>query len=113
MAALISELRLKYDIVMIDTAPIGLVSDAIPLIRKSDINLFVIRSGKSKFYAATVPQRIAQEYHLDNTVIVLNAYAEDLLQLKILYYKIHGRKLTAPGIIIIRIIADMKVQAII
>jgi len=79
MAALISELRLKYDIVMIDTAPIGLVSDAIPLIRKSDINLFVIRSGKSKFYAATVPQRIAQEYHLDNTVIVLNAYAEDLL----------------------------------
>jgi len=64
---------------MIDTAPIGLVSDAIPLIRMSDINLFVIRSGKSKFYAATVPQRIAQEYHLDNTVIVLNAFAQDLL----------------------------------
>jgi tyrosine-protein kinase Etk/Wzc len=56
-----------------------LVSDAIPLIRMSDVNLFVIRSGKSKFYAATVPQRIALEYHLDNTVIVLNAYAEDLL----------------------------------
>jgi len=79
MVALISELKLTYDIIMIDTAPIGLVSDAIPLIRMSDINLFVIRSGKSKFYAATVPQRIAQEYHLDNTVIVLNAFAEDLL----------------------------------
>jgi len=79
MVELIKELNLKYDIVMIDTAPIGLVSDAIPLIRMSDVNLFVIRSGKSKFYAATVPQRIAQEYHLDNTVIVLNAYAEDLL----------------------------------
>ena len=79
MASLIAELKLRYDIVMIDTAPIGLVSDAIPLIRMSDINLFVIRSGKSKFYSATVPQRIAQEYHLDNTVIVLNAYAEDLL----------------------------------
>jgi tyrosine-protein kinase Etk/Wzc len=64
---------------MIDTAPIGLVSDAIPLIRMSDINVFVIRSGKSKFYAATIPQRIAQEYNLDNTVIILNAYAEDLL----------------------------------
>ena len=79
MAALIDELRAIYDVVMIDTAPIGLVSDAIPLIRISDINLFVIRSGKSKFYAATVPQRIAQEYHLDNTVIVLNAFAQDLL----------------------------------
>ena len=79
MIQLIASLRERYEIIMIDTAPIGLVSDAIPLIRMSDINLFVIRSGKSKFYAATVPQRIAHEYHLDNTVIVLNAYAEDLL----------------------------------
>lgn len=79
MKVLIEDLKKRYDIIMIDTAPIGLVSDAIPLIRMSDINIFVIRSGKSKFYAATVPQRIANEYHLDNTVIILNAYAEDLL----------------------------------
>jgi tyrosine-protein kinase Etk/Wzc len=76
---LIADLESRYDVIMIDTAPIGLVSDAIPLIRMSDINLFVIRSGKSKFYAATIPQRIAQEYKLDNTVIVLNAFAQDLL----------------------------------
>jgi tyrosine-protein kinase Etk/Wzc len=79
MKTLIADLKNRYDIIMIDTAPIGLVSDAIPLIRMSDINIFVIRSGKSKFYAATVPQRIANEYHLDNTVIILNAFAEDLL----------------------------------
>ncbi|MFD0765453.1 GumC family protein [Mucilaginibacter lutimaris] len=79
MDELIKDLKTRYDIIMVDTAPIGLVSDAIPLIRASDINIFVIRSGKSKFYAATIPQRIAQEYHLDNTVIVLNAFAEDLL----------------------------------
>src|SRR3569833_3023706 len=79
MTALIDELKKRYDIIMIDTAPIGLVSDSIPLIRMSNINIFVIRSGKSKFYAATVPQRIANEYHLDNTVIILNAYTEDLL----------------------------------
>jgi capsular exopolysaccharide synthesis family protein len=79
MTLLIEDLSSRYDVVMIDTAPIGLVSDAIPLIRMSDINLFVIRSGKSKFYSATVPQRIAHEYHLDNTVIVLNAFEQDLL----------------------------------
>lgn len=79
MKEMITALHLKYDIIMIDTAPIGLVSDSIPLIRMSDINIFVIRSGKSKYYSATIPQRIAQEYHLDNTVIVLNAFAEDLL----------------------------------
>ena len=79
MKELIDYLKGIYDVIMIDTAPIGLVSDSIPLIRMSDINIFVIRSGKSKFYAATVPQRIANEYHLDNTVIILNAFAEDLL----------------------------------
>ena len=84
MIELIDDLKKRYDIIMIDTAPIGLVSDSIPLIRMSDINIFVIRSGKSKFYAATVPQRIANEYHLDNTVIILNAFAEDLLHTR--YY---------------------------
>ncbi len=79
MKVLIAQLKTRYDIVMIDTAPIGLVSDAIPLIRMSDINVFVIRSGRSKFYAATVPQRVAQEYQLNNTVIVLNAFEEEPL----------------------------------
>lgn len=79
VGAMIEELKSRYDIIMIDTAPIGLVSDAIPLIRVSDINVFVIRSGKSKLYAATVPQRIAQEFSLDNTAIILNAFTEDSL----------------------------------
>ena len=39
MKELIEELKSRYDIIMIDTAPIGLVSDAIPLIRMSDINM--------------------------------------------------------------------------
>ncbi|MBE7177819.1 MAG: polysaccharide biosynthesis tyrosine autokinase [Mucilaginibacter polytrichastri] len=79
MRQLVDELKKEFDIIMIDTAPVGLVSDSIPLIRISDINIFVIRSGKSKFYAATIPQRIAREYQLNNTVIILNAFAEDLL----------------------------------
>jgi tyrosine-protein kinase Etk/Wzc len=79
MAALIEMLKRTYDIIMIDTAPVGLVSDSIPLIRLSDINVFVIRSGKSKFYSATIPQRIDQEYQLNNSVIILNAFEEDLL----------------------------------
>ncbi len=79
MRSLIETLRLSYDIIMIDTAPVGLVSDSIPLVRLSDINVFVLRAGKSKFYAATIPQRIAQEYNLNNSVIVLNAFEENLL----------------------------------
>ena len=90
MASMIILLKSRYDVVMFDTAPIGLVSDAIPLIRSSDINIFVVRSGKSKYYAATIPQRIALEYHLDNTVIVLNAYKEDLLHSRYYTTKLTG-----------------------
>jgi tyrosine-protein kinase Etk/Wzc len=92
MTALIDDLKQKYDVIMFDTAPIGLVSDAIPLIRMSDINIFVIRSGKSKFYAATIPQRVAQEYHLDNTFIILNAFSEDLLHSRYYTTKFTGEQ---------------------
>ena len=90
MQTLIGQVRNMYDIVMIDTAPIGLVSDSTPLIRMSDINLFVIRSGRSKFYSATIPQRMAQEYNLENTVIVLNAYSLDLLHSRFYSTKFTG-----------------------
>ena len=90
MTELITDLSARYDIIMIDTAPIGLVSDAIPLIRASDINLFVLRCGKSKFYAATIPQRVGQEYNLNNTVIVLNAFSQDLLHSRFYSSKFSG-----------------------
>jgi capsular exopolysaccharide synthesis family protein len=90
MTFLIDVLKRTYDIIMIDTAPVGLVSDSIPLIRASDINVFVIRSGKSKFYAATIPQRISHEYNLNNSVIVLNAFEEDLLHSRFYTTKFSG-----------------------
>jgi tyrosine-protein kinase Etk/Wzc len=79
MKALINELAPKYDYVLVDTAPVGLVSDAIPLIRQSDVNLFVIRSGKSQLRAAAIPERLSREYSLNNLAIVLNAFGDDAL----------------------------------
>ena len=77
MEKLILVLQKKYDIIMIDTAPVGLVSDSIPVIRRSDINIFVIRAGKSSFHAAEIPGQLAEKYNLSNTVILLNAYEEE------------------------------------
>jgi tyrosine-protein kinase Etk/Wzc len=79
MKELLAILTPKYDYVLIDTAPVGLVSDAIPLIRQSDVNLFVIRSGKSQFRAAAIPERLSREYGLSNLAIVLNAFGDDAL----------------------------------
>lgn len=79
MKKLLEILTPKYDYVLIDTAPVGLVSDAIPLIRQSDVNIFVIRSGKSQFRAAAIPERLSREYGLSNWAIVLNAFGDDAL----------------------------------
>jgi capsular exopolysaccharide synthesis family protein len=79
MKDLLNELKGMYDYILVDTAPVGLVSDSIPLIRNSDVNLFVIRSGASRFNAATIADKLSAEYDLKNVVIVLNAFGDDIL----------------------------------
>ncbi|MFD1628626.1 GumC family protein [Pseudopedobacter beijingensis] len=76
---MVAELRKRYDYILFDTAPIGLVSDALPLIPYCDINLFVIRTGISKLSAAEIPDRISHEHELKNTYIVLNDYRPEVL----------------------------------
>lgn len=79
MKELIAELRSQYDYVIIDSAPIGLVSDAMPVIRQSDINLFIIRAGVSRYSAALIPDALTREFGLTNVGIILNAYDNNLL----------------------------------
>lgn len=82
---LIAELRTRYEMILIDTAPVGLVSDAVPLLCEGDINIFVIRYGVSRYTAVPIPQGLASEYNLKNMVIVLNAFEENRLHAG--YYK--------------------------
>jgi capsular exopolysaccharide synthesis family protein len=42
---LITELRASYDYVVIDTAPMGVVSDSFTLNRYADVSLYVVRAG--------------------------------------------------------------------
>lgn len=76
---LIATLRLTYEYIIIDTAPVGLVSDSIPLIRQADVNLFIIRSGVSKNRAASIPDRLSKEYGLNNIAIILNSFGDEKL----------------------------------
>jgi len=45
---LLNELKEEYDIILLDTPPIGLVSDGIIALKKSDHSLFVVRADYSK-----------------------------------------------------------------
>ncbi|MCZ4221817.1 GumC family protein [Pedobacter rhodius] len=76
---LMDELRRQYEYIIIDTAPVGLVSDAIPLIRVADINLFIIRAGVSKNRSASIPDRLSKEYGLNNIAIILNSFGDEKL----------------------------------
>ncbi len=47
LESIIDELSQKYDYILLDTPPIGLVSDATKIMHLSDITLFIIKAGSS------------------------------------------------------------------
>lgn len=57
-----AELRTRYDFIIVDTSPIGIVADAYAVAHLSDINLFVVRSGKtSKSHFAKIAKQIKSD----------------------------------------------------
>jgi tyrosine-protein kinase Etk/Wzc len=79
MHDLIELLKDKYDFVFLDNAPVGLVSDAMPLLKQCDINLFVIRGGISKLSSVALADSLRSELRLDNLVMVINGFKEDAI----------------------------------
>ena len=79
MHDLITTLKDKYDFIFLDNAPVGLVSDAMPLLKQCDINLFVIRGGISKLSAVALADSLRSELRLDNLVMVINGFKEDAI----------------------------------
>ena len=77
MKDLLVNLKDRFDYVILDTAPIGLVSDALPVLRLADINLFIIRYGISSRYAAVLPDKITKEFNLRNSAIVMNGFEDN------------------------------------
>jgi Mrp family chromosome partitioning ATPase len=48
MSELIEELKKTYDYIILDTPPVGLVSDALELAQYSDVTLYIVRQNFSK-----------------------------------------------------------------
>ena len=73
MQELLDKLAERYDYILIDTPPIGLVTDGATLIKKSDISLYVIRAEYSKRSFATLPDQLVDEHQIKNMYIVFNS----------------------------------------
>lgn len=72
MEKLISTLRDEYDYVIIDSAPIGLISDSYLLVHLSDVQLFVARANYSSRTSLKTLHTAIQQNKLPNAYIVLN-----------------------------------------
>jgi capsular exopolysaccharide synthesis family protein len=79
MEDLLKLLREKYDYIILDNAPIGLVADAMPIMRQSDINIFVIRSGVSKKSSITLADALRSEDNVQNFYVIFNGFKENKL----------------------------------
>ncbi len=76
---LLDELRKRYDYIILDTPPYGLVTDSFMLMHYSDIKLFVTRMGYTKKKAFSVNVEDIEDKKIDNLYIVMNDDKEDRL----------------------------------
>jgi tyrosine-protein kinase Etk/Wzc len=70
---LISELKKKYDFVILDTPPVGLVTDGIMAMKKADVSVYVFRTNYSKRDFLSNLRRIMSINKFTNITTVLNA----------------------------------------
>lgn len=91
MIELLVSLKNEYDFIVLDSAPIGMVTDGNPLIQAASINLFILRYGISKYEYATTPDKLKKKFGLTNIAIILNDFKEDDLYSQ--YYVNNGNQL--------------------
>lgn len=71
---MVENLRARYDYVLIDTPPIGVVADALYVIKQSDIKLYISRAGVSRINFLKLPGQVAEEHNISNLYVVLNGF---------------------------------------
>ncbi|MCC9071749.1 polysaccharide biosynthesis tyrosine autokinase [Flavobacterium sp. F-65] len=74
MKEFIDELKMKYDYIILDTPPVGLVSDSLELVQYSDVTLYIVRQNYTKKDMITLLNNRIKRGELTNTSIVLNGF---------------------------------------
>lgn len=72
MKILLEELSHRFDYIIVDNAPIGLVTDGLIMGQQSDLNVFLLRYGVSHKNQIKVINEIAAKQPIDHCAIVVN-----------------------------------------
>jgi tyrosine-protein kinase Etk/Wzc len=70
---LIDKLREMYEFVIVDTPPVGLVTDGIMAMKKTDVAIYVVRANYSKKDFLQNIERIQRLHKISNISVVFNA----------------------------------------
>jgi tyrosine-protein kinase Etk/Wzc len=71
--AMLEGLKEKYDFILLDTPPVGLVTDGIMAMKRADISIYVFRANYSKKDFLKNLQRVLKLNKFTNVTTVLNA----------------------------------------
>lgn len=71
--SLLNKLKLDYDIIILDTPPVGLVTDGILAMKKVNLAIYVVRSHYSRKIFINTLNRLMMVNHFKNIAVVLNA----------------------------------------
>lgn len=74
MAGLIKDLKTMYDYVILDTPPVGLVSDALEIADFADLTLYIVRQNYTTKDMITVLNNRTKRDELKNVSIVVNGF---------------------------------------
>lgn len=72
MKGLITTLNKTYDYVIIDTPPIGLVTDGVILMQHADVNLYIVRHSYSKRTALGIINNLYSQKQVENVHLIIN-----------------------------------------
>ena len=89
LKTIIDHLRETYDYVILDTAPVGLVTDTLQIGRYADVTAFVCRADYTPKTSFGLINTLAQEKKLNNMCIVINGI--DMSKKKYGYYYGYGK----------------------
>ena len=89
MGTIIDILRNNYDYIILDTAPVGLVTDTLQIGRYADVTCFVCRADYTPKTSFGLINSIKEEEKLPNMCIVINGI--DMSRKKYGYYYGYGR----------------------
>ena len=70
---LFTQLQAKYDYVVVDTAPVSLVTDTLMISKYADMTIYVSRAGYLDKRLLSVPEMLYNEKRLPNMAMLINA----------------------------------------